>query len=284
MYTFARGYLALDTSELTEVPQSAQIQLCASASSGAALSIRAYRNDWGDALSASGDWGTLDNPVSDTLSGPFVADETYILHITDLSVLNIGGTTYLMIAPISQGSAPDLDGLDLRANFCIDGSGPRGQWDDPSICWWEWNRDPQLVPHIHPIYDEESPYVNFLISGVLSAVGAHEHGMAHTHDITLPPHTHDFEIQDHIHELEYGINEGGMPATVRVALDGVTIPSLNNQVYVSDYDLLPFVAKDSNGRINEGWHTIAFTSATNGATGSVRGTVFSQRFLGTELT
>ena len=138
--------------------------------------------------------------------------------------------------------------------------------------------------HIHPIYDEESPYVNFLISGVLSAVGAHEHGMAHTHEIELPDHTHDFELQDHTHDLEYGIHESAMPATVRVSLDGVTIPALNDLTYVSDFDLLPYISKDSNGRINEGWHMVEFKSATNGATGSVRGTLFSQRFLGTELT
>jgi len=138
--------------------------------------------------------------------------------------------------------------------------------------------------HIHPIYDEESPYVNFLISGILTATGAHEHGMAHTHDVSLPDHTHEFETPDHTHELDFGIRESAMPATVRVALDGVTIPSLNDLTYVSDADLLPFVALDGNGKITEGWHKVSFTTITNGATGSVRGTVFSQRFLGTELT
>jgi hypothetical protein len=141
-----------------------------------------------------------------------------------------------------------------------------------------------VTTHIHPIYDEQSPYVNFLISGVLSSVGPHEHGMEHTHEITLPPHTHPLNLPDHVHDLEYGINEGAMPDTVRVALDGVTIPALNDLTYVSDCDLLPYISKDSNGRINEGWHLVEFKSATNGATGSVRGTLFSQRFLGTELT
>ena len=62
----------------------------------------------------------------------------------------------------------------------------------------------------------------------------------------------------------------------------MTIPALDDLIDVSDFDLLPFVAKNSNGRVAEGWHTLVFATATDGTTGGVRGTVFGQKFLSTE--
>jgi len=114
---------------------------------------------------------------------------------------------------------------------------------------------------------------------------AHSHGMEHTH--ATPEHTHatpdhEHTLPDHAHTLSYGIYTSELPATIRVSLDGVTIPSLNDLTLVSDADLLPFIGKDSNGRPQEGFHTLSFASATNGATGSVRGALFAEKFLGIE--
>ena len=126
----------------------------------------------------------------------------------------------------------------------------------------------------------------------------HEHGMDHTHttpahthpshshSVDTPSHTHttpnhQHTIPDHSHALSYGIYESSMPATIRVYLDGTLITALNDQSIVSDFDLLPFVPKDSSGRVMEGWHALEFRSATSGATGSVRGTLFGRKFLST---
>jgi len=98
---------------------------------------------------------------------------------------------------------------------------------------------------------------------------AHTHGMDHNHG-------------SHTHNLVYGIYESAVPATVRVYLDGTLITALNDLRLVSDFDLLPYVTKDSNGRVAEGWHTLEFTSATAGATGSVRGCLFQRKFISTE--
>ena len=134
--------------------------------------------------------------------------------------------------------------------------------------------------------------------------GSHGHGMDHTHStpnhthpnhshtVTLGDHTHStpahthpshsHTVSAHVHGLTYGIYESSTPATVRVYLDGTLITALNDQVVVSDFDLAPFVSKDSNGRPSEGWRTLSFKTATNGATGSVRGTVFTSKFISTE--
>jgi hypothetical protein len=112
---------------------------------------------------------------------------------------------------------------------------------------------------------------------------------AHSHTVTIGSHTHNVTVADHAHTvpahthaLTYGIYESSTPATVRLYLDGALITALNDSTYVSDFDLLPYVTKDSNGRVAEGWHTLAWKSATAGATGRVRGTVFARKFIATE--
>jgi len=110
---------------------------------------------------------------------------------------------------------------------------------------------------------------------------------AHSHTVTIASHTHStpnhtHTIPDHAHTLSYGIYESSSPATVRVYLDDTLITALNDLTLVSDFDLMPYIGKDSNGRVQEGWHTLEFKSATAGATGSVRGTLFARKFLSTE--
>jgi hypothetical protein len=111
-------------------------------------------------------------------------------------------------------------------------------------------------------------------------VPAHSHTLSdHTH--TTPAHAHT--LPDHSHTLSYGIHESVAPsAGVRVYLDDTLITALNGLTTVSDFDLLPYIAKDSNGRVREGWHEVEFRSATNGDTGSVRGCLFASKFLSTE--
>lgn len=112
---------------------------------------------------------------------------------------------------------------------------------------------------------------------------AHDHTVTigtHTHTVTIGTHTHS--TPDHTHTLDYGIYESDIPDTVRVYLDAVLIAALNDSTFVSDFDLLPYIAKDSNGRVQEGHHTLSFKTATNGDTGSVQGLLFVQQFLSTE--
>lgn len=143
--------------------------------------------------------------------------------------------------------------------------------------------------------------VNFATSAVLTWYGPHDHGshahgMGHTHPVPGHAHTlldHYHSLNDHqhgmqhdhgshTHNLVYGIVESGTPATVRVYLDGTLIAALNDLVYVTDFDLMPYLAKDGNGRAQEGWRTLEFRTATNGGTGSVRGSIFASKFLSTE--
>jgi hypothetical protein len=107
------------------------------------------------------------------------------------------------------------------------------------------------------------------------SLGAHSHGMEHTHGME---HDHG----THTHDLEYGIHESAAPTTLRVSVDDNAIADLNDVMDLTYMDLTPYVRKDGNGMIAEGRHTLKFTTPTNGKTGSVRGTLYIEKFLAVE--
>lgn len=83
--------------------------------------------------------------------------------------------------------------------------------------------------------------------------------MEHTH--SLPTHTHGMEhthqLPEHTHPIEYGIYEGPVPTEVIISVDGSVVPI--SSISADDIDLIPYLAKDSSGRITRGNHTIAIT-------------------------
>lgn len=110
---------------------------------------------------------------------------------------------------------------------------------------------------------------------------------AHSHTVTVPTHqhttpAHTHTLPDHAHTLDFRIRESAAPTSIRVYVDDTLIPELNDISYMSHADILPWVRKDSNGKVAEGRHTIEFRTATNSATGSVRGTLYTKKFLATE--
>lgn len=78
----------------------------------------------------------------------------------------------------------------------------------------------------------------------------------HRHDIELriPDHTHDIRLRDHTHEIQFGIYKGDRARTVRMKVDGGSTTSVNAN---SDINLIDYLSKDKDGRINRGqWHTV----------------------------
>jgi hypothetical protein len=105
---------------------------------------------------------------------------------------------------------------------------------------------------------------------------------AHQHTVQVPAHTHaahSHTVPAHEHALVFGIRESEVPGTLRVYLDDVLIPDLNDRLDVDDFDLLPYIGLDSNGRVHEGFHTLSYRSASPGATGSVAGLLFLKQFV-----
>ncbi len=89
---------------------------------------------------------------------------------------------------------------------------------------------------------------------------SHAHGMGHTH--TISPHSHGMNhthnIDPHTHDMVYGIFEGPTPTGLTVQVDGNPIAGLG--VSVSDVDIIPYLAKDGDGKVTRGtWHEIKIT-------------------------
>lgn len=97
--------------------------------------------------------------------------------------------------------------------------------------------------------------------------GSHVHlnvNYNHDHKIDLPPHNHSFEVPNHTHEinlpnhtheLEFGIFEGPKATAVVIKVDGNEVPITSPSV--QNVDLVPYLAKDADGKILRGtWHEI----------------------------
>lgn len=73
----------------------------------------------------------------------------------------------------------------------------------------------------------------------------------HTHDIDIPAHKHDITLPDHTHEIEYGIFEyDKLPSKITITVDGNVLPITGTSG--DRIDLIPYLQKDSNGRIARG--------------------------------
>lgn len=91
-------------------------------------------------------------------------------------------------------------------------------------------------------------------------IPAHSHSVAipgHNHTVTIPEHSHEVTVPEHSHAMVYGIFEGPTPTSLTVQIDGTTVPGLGTNV--QDVDIIPFLSKDSGGKVSRGWHEIKIT-------------------------
>lgn len=85
-------------------------------------------------------------------------------------------------------------------------------------------------------------------------IPSHRHNIdipSHTHAINIPAHRHDITLPNHTHDIEYGIFEyEQMPSYLTIKVDGNTLPI--TATYGDDINLIPYLAKDSAGKIQRG--------------------------------
>lgn len=111
------------------------------------------------------------------------------------------------------------------------------------------------------------------------SVPAHTHDVsvpAHTHDVSIPTHTHDITLPDHTHDIEFGIYElNDTPSSVTIEVDGnnVSVSGTSGQ----DIDLVPYLSKDSDGRIQRGRY--AEIKITPNSLARINATVISRLFI-----
>ena len=97
----------------------------------------------------------------------------------------------------------------------------------------------------------------------------------HAHSVSIPNHTHDITLPNHTHAIQFGIYKlDKTPTTVTIKVDGNTVPV--NGTSGDNIDLIPYLAKDSEGKVNRGWHTV--TIAPNDL-GRVNAQIYTQFFI-----
>jgi phage minor structural protein len=86
------------------------------------------------------------------------------------------------------------------------------------------------------------------------SVPSHSHSVNipnHTHDVSTPNHTHNVTIPDHTHDIEFGIFElDETPSQVTIEVDGQQVPF--TQTSGDNINLIPYLSKDSDGKIQRG--------------------------------
>lgn len=84
-------------------------------------------------------------------------------------------------------------------------------------------------------------------------IPSHTHSVTianHTHTVAIPTHTHSIELPNHSHAIEHGIFERSQtPSRVTIKVDGTTVPFTQTS---GEINLLPYLSKDSSGRIQRG--------------------------------
>ena len=109
-------------------------------------------------------------------------------------------------------------------------------------------------------------------------IPSHTHAVpipAHSHEFSTPNHSHNFNLPNHTHEIEFGIFKlDKKPSKVTIKIDGNTVPTtaLNGD----NIDIIPYLSKDSSGKVNRGWHTIQVTPDD---LGRINAQIYTQFFL-----
>jgi phage minor structural protein len=119
------------------------------------------------------------------------------------------------------------------------------------------------------------------------ASGDHTHGVSipnhthtvsipnHTHTVAIPNHTHDITLPNHTHAIQFGIYKlDNLPSAVVIKVDGNTVPFTDTSG--DNIDLIPYLSKDSEGKVNRGWHAI--TIAPNDL-GRINAQIYTQFFM-----
>ncbi|WP_226619877.1 phage tail spike protein [Cytobacillus firmus] len=142
--------------------------------------------------------------------------------------------------------------------------------------------NPELTSHIHAI--EVTDQMNHSHNVTIQAhshefdIPNHSHTVTipnHTHTVTIPAHTHDITLPDHTHEIQFGIFKlNNTPSKVTITVDGNTVPYTATNG--DKINLIPYLSKDSEGKVNRGWHKVTIT--TNDL-GRINAQIYTQFFI-----
>ncbi|UOQ48126.1 phage tail protein [Gracilibacillus caseinilyticus] len=100
--------------------------------------------------------------------------------------------------------------------------------------------------------------VNFPSHQHTISIPSHAHSFTvpeHQHSISLDPHSHSISLPDHVHDIKHGIYQlNSTPSRVLIRVDGNPASSTGNSG--DRVDLLPYLDRDSDGKVTRGRHEI----------------------------
>ncbi|MFS0591708.1 phage tail spike protein [Cytobacillus horneckiae] len=125
--------------------------------------------------------------------------------------------------------------------------------------------NPEFPTHIHSINVTEELNHSHTITipshthNVNIPAHSHEFNIPnHSHSVTIPNHTHDITLPNHTHEIQFGIFKlENTPSSVLISVDGNKVPF--NSTKGDNIDLINYLSKDSEGKVERGWHTVSIT-------------------------
>lgn len=94
----------------------------------------------------------------------------------------------------------------------------------------------------------------------------HNHSVTvpnHSHSVSIPDHSHEFTLPNHTHEIAHGIYKlTRVPNQVTIKIDGNSVPHTSSSG--DNLDLANYLAKDAEGNVVRGWHTLEITPSDLG--------------------
>lgn len=179
-------------------------------------------------------------------------------------------------------------------------SGQANGWDVSLIPYISDNALPNGSSHRHVVTVDMADFGHWHTVAVPShshtvQIASHSHDYtipavaAHSHDYTIPAvaaHSHktEFEMPDHVHDIEHGIFEySSLPTAVQIYVDGNALPMAGTSG--ERIDLVPYLKKDSDGKISRGRYAEIKIAPNNLAriNANVSSRLFIQSRVGTVL-
>lgn len=180
-----------------------------------------------------------------------------------------GGTTATSSSGGGTTATSSSGGGVSKSTLSGGGSTQTSSFSNPTFFVYSGTRLPMTGAtfdnHIHAVQvnDElnHSHNVNIPAHTHSFEVPNHTHSVTvpnHSHSVTIPNHDHSITLPDHTHSIEWGIfTLDRLPTAVSIKVDGNIVS--HTAITGDKIDLIPHLAKDGDGKVKRGWHTVTIT-------------------------
>jgi len=179
-----------------------------------------------------------------TSSATIPVNTTHGAHQVQRGQAPIQGNTYIMSTGNNANTSSDGDPMHSHnLNSHVHYISLGGAWVEVTTFH---EHTINIPPHKHDVTIEQHKHD--------VTIPSHNHTVDnHQHSFNIPAHTHTTTLPSHSHGIQYGIYEGGTANNFTIRVDGAVIPLTST---ASDFNIVPYLKKNSAGKIDRGWHEI----------------------------